>query len=118
MGLHGGKDLRPVRHDAKHVGHVAALGKDLVVEGGDFGGHLAAVEPGNPGHEPSFCFHYGTGRAVDRAHAGMGTPAVTVAKQRAFDALGALCYLSIGQLKRHHSSVAQWQSIRLLTEGL
>jgi hypothetical protein len=32
VGLHGGEDLRPVRHDAEHVGHVAALGKGLVVE--------------------------------------------------------------------------------------
>ena len=39
--LHGGEDLGPVRHDAEHVGHVAALGKSLVEKSGqirsDFG---------------------------------------------------------------------------------
>ena len=35
-----------------------------------------------------------------------------------FDAPRALCYLSSGQFNAKHSSVAQWQSIRLLTEGL
>jgi hypothetical protein len=29
-----------------------------------------------------------------------------------------VCYLGIGQFNAKHSSVAQWQSIRLLTEGL
>ena len=50
MGLHGGKDFGPVSHDAEHVGHVAALGKCLVVECRYFGGDFAAIEPGNPGH--------------------------------------------------------------------
>jgi hypothetical protein len=36
----------------------------------------------------------------------------------AFDAESALCYLDKGQFNVRHSSVAQWQSIRLLTEGL
>ena len=35
-----------------------------------------------------------------------------------FDARRALCYLGNGQFNARHSSVAQWQSIRLLTEGL
>jgi hypothetical protein len=35
-----------------------------------------------------------------------------------FDVLHRVCYLGDGQFKGHHSSVAQWQSIRLLTEGL
>ena len=50
MSLHGGEDFRPVGHDAEHVGHVAALGKSLVVEGGHFGGDFAAVDAGNAGH--------------------------------------------------------------------
>ena len=53
MGLHGGKDFRPVSHDAEHVGHVAALGKGFVVERGDLGRRVAAVEPGDSGHSSS-----------------------------------------------------------------
>ena len=50
MCLHGGEDFGTVGHDAKHVGHVAAQGKCLVVQGGQFGGYFAAVEAGNAGH--------------------------------------------------------------------
>jgi hypothetical protein len=35
-----------------------------------------------------------------------------------FDGMYALWYFGSGQLNANHSSVAQWQSIRLLTEGL
>jgi hypothetical protein len=50
MGLHGGKDLRPVRHDAKHVGHVAALSECFVIESRDFRRHFAAIETRYPRH--------------------------------------------------------------------
>jgi len=56
MRLHGGKDIGPVGHYSKHVGHVAAQGKGLVIEGGDIGRHFAAVKAGNPGHCASFWF--------------------------------------------------------------
>jgi hypothetical protein len=40
------------------------------------------------------------------------------AVKRVFDASGSLWYFDKGQSSATHSSVAQWQSIRLLTEGL
>src|ERR1017187_8372235 len=54
--LHGGEDFRPVRHDAEHVGHIAALGKCLVVKRCHIRGHFASVKPGNPGHRASLVF--------------------------------------------------------------
>jgi hypothetical protein len=47
VGLHGGEDLRTVRHDAKHVGHISALSKDFVVKRSDIGGNITAIKPGN-----------------------------------------------------------------------
>ena len=44
MRLHGGEDFRSVSHDAEHIGHVAALGKNLIKKGGKIGGDFAAVE--------------------------------------------------------------------------
>ena len=43
VGLHGGEDLWPVGHDAKHVGDVAAQGKGFVVKSRHFRGNFASV---------------------------------------------------------------------------
>ena len=53
MRLHGGEDFRPVGHDAEHVGHVTALGKNLVEQGCQIGCHFAAIKPGYAGHRAS-----------------------------------------------------------------
>lgn len=50
VGHHGREDLGPVGHHAKHVGHVAALGKDLVVKRGQVGRDFTAVEARDAGH--------------------------------------------------------------------
>ena len=54
--LHGGEDLRAMRHDAKHVWHVAALGEDLVVTSCNFRGYVIAIEAGNARHGGSCAF--------------------------------------------------------------
>jgi hypothetical protein len=48
--LYGGDNLRPVGHDAEHVGDVTALGKSLVVKRSHFRRDFAAVEAGDLGH--------------------------------------------------------------------
>ena len=57
MGLHGGEDLRPMRHDAEHVGDVAALGKSLVEECCQIRGHFATIKAGYAGHWASVGLH-------------------------------------------------------------
>jgi hypothetical protein len=47
VGLHSGEDLRPVRHDAKHIRHISALNKDLVVQRSDLRSDITAIKPGN-----------------------------------------------------------------------
>src|ERR1017187_2099454 len=150
--LHGGENFGAVRHDAKHVGDVAALGKGLIVERCHIRGNFAAVKPGNPGHRASLVVFlpvsiltlYSAYRISligtrDRRFWPFfmpGPPAGIPVLQFWFTTwkntkearlFGGQVLLTRPSLSAtlvvdnstpKHSSVAQWQSIRLLTEGL
>jgi len=45
------KDLRPVRHGAEHVGHIAAVAQRAVVDSHRCGTNLSALQPGNSWHK-------------------------------------------------------------------
>src|SRR5437016_4177158 len=50
MRDHGLHDLRPVRHRAKHVRHIAARLHEMVVDGADFGINLGTIKARDSGH--------------------------------------------------------------------